>query len=222
MAHDDDVLMGRFYTHVLVVLYFTHHVSQSWLYGHPGPSSYDTSLHVFHHRLRIQRVDKRSFPEALLFHHVVLCPQSYWYHHPLDHCYYPAISGVSYFTIFLAAAGYSSQAPIAGAWASNNIPNPSKRAASIGLLMLFGSVEGGDIGSNIYLEEQAPKYPLGFGFSVGATIVGAMIPTSIHWWLIKCDNQRKYAMDKDAILAEQTASELSKMEEYSPLYRYTL
>ena len=129
---------------------------------------------------------------------------------------------MSYFAIFIAAAGYSAQAPIVGAWASNNIPNPSKRAASIGLLMLFGSVGGGGIGSNIYLESQAPVYPLGFGFSVGATVLGAMIPATLHWWLLKRENRRRDGMDRDQVLAKYTTEQLSKMEEYSPLFRYVL
>ncbi|KAI8272439.1 MFS transporter prlL [Colletotrichum sp. SAR 10_98] len=136
--------------------------------------------------------------------------------------HFPQVSGVSYFAIFIAAAGYSAQAPIVGAWTSNNIPNPSKRAASIGLLMLFGSVGGGGIGSNIYLEEQAPVYPLGFGFSVGATVLGAMIPATIHWWLMRRENERRATLDHDRILTEHSQEELSSMEENSPLYRYTL
>ncbi|KAJ0381255.1 hypothetical protein COL26b_000599 [Colletotrichum chrysophilum] len=136
--------------------------------------------------------------------------------------HFAQVSGVSYFAIFIAAAGYSAQAPIVGAWTSNNIPNPSKRAASIGLLMLFGSVGGGGIGSNIYLEEQAPVYPLGFGFSVGATVLGAMIPATIHWWLMRRENERRAILDHDRILTEHSQKELSSMEENSPLYRYTL
>ncbi|EQB57364.1 major facilitator superfamily transporter [Colletotrichum gloeosporioides Cg-14] len=136
--------------------------------------------------------------------------------------HFPQVSGVSYFAIFIAAAGYSAQAPIVGAWTSNNIPNPSKRAASIGFLMLFGSVGGGGIGSNIYLEEQAPVYPLGFGFSVGATVLGAMIPATIHWCLMRRENERRDTLDYDRILSEHSQEELSSMEENSPLYRYTL
>ena len=41
-----------------------------------------------------------------------------------------------------------------GAWTSSNVTNPSKRAAAIGLLMLFGSVGGGSIGSNIYISSE--------------------------------------------------------------------
>ncbi|KAK5653052.1 hypothetical protein OQA88_9338 [Cercophora sp. LCS_1] len=136
--------------------------------------------------------------------------------------HYSNLTGVSYFAIFLAAAGYSSQAPLIGAWTSVNVLNPSKRAAAIGLLMLFGSVGGGSIGSNIYLESQAPTYPLGFGFSVGATILGAMIPATIHFLLMRRENKRRDAMDQEEVMGKYTASELGEMGENSPLFRYQL
>lgn len=132
------------------------------------------------------------------------------------------LSGVSYFAIFLAAAGYSAQAPIVGAWTSVNVPNPSKRASAIGLLMLFGSVGGGSIGSNIYLASEAPVYPLGFGFSVGATVLGAMIPGSIHWFLMRRENSRRDKLDIAEVQAQYTPAELGEMGEDSPLFRYML
>jgi len=132
------------------------------------------------------------------------------------------LSGLSYFAIFLAAAGFSAQAPIIGAWTAVNVPNPSKRAAAIGLLMLFGSVGGGSIGSNIYLAEQAPVYPLGFGFSVGATVLGAMIPGSIHWYMLRRENLRRDRMDTAEIQSTHTPAQLSEMGEDSPLFRFTL
>lgn len=98
--------------------------------------------------------------------------------------HYEHLAGVSYFAIFLAAAGYAAQAPIVGAWTSVNVPNSSKRAAAIGSLMVFGSGGGGSIGSNIYFDSQAPVYPMGFEFSVGCVIFGAMLPATLHWWLL--------------------------------------
>lgn len=132
------------------------------------------------------------------------------------------LSGASYFAIFLAAAGYSAQASIFGAWTSVNVSNPSKRAAAIGLLTLFDSVGGGSIGSNIYLAEQAPAYPLGFGFSVGAMVLGAMIPGAIHWYLLRRDNLRRDKVDTTEIQATHTPVQLSEMGEDSLLFRYTL
>ncbi|KAJ5724995.1 uncharacterized protein N7483_006352 [Penicillium malachiteum] len=138
--------------------------------------------------------------------------------------HYPHLSGVSYFAIFLAAAGYSAQAPIVGAWTSSNILNPSKRAAAIGLLTLFGSVGGGSIGSNIYISSEAPTYPLGFSLSVGATVLGAMIPATIHWYLMHKENSRRDDMQIDSTNVEAlySADELSEMGEESPLFRFIL
>ncbi|QKX62977.1 uncharacterized protein TRUGW13939_10145 [Talaromyces rugulosus] len=136
--------------------------------------------------------------------------------------HYSHLSGVSYFAIFLAAAGYSAQAPIVGAWTSVNVTNPSKRAAAIGLLMLLGSVGGGSIGSNIYLSNEAPTYPLGFGFSVGATVLGAMIPATIHWYLLRRENKRRDGLDVAAIEREYTNEQLGELGEDSPLFRFTL
>lgn len=136
--------------------------------------------------------------------------------------HYSSLSGVSYFAIFLAAAGFSAQAPIVGAWTSVNVVNPSKRASAIGILMLFGSVGGGSIGSNIYLAEQAPVYPLGFGFSVGATVLGGMIPATVHWWLLRRENAKREKLDVTALQLEYTPAELGEMGEDSPLFRYTL
>jgi MFS family permease len=136
--------------------------------------------------------------------------------------HYSNLSGVSYFAIFLAAAGYSAQAPIVGAWTSVNVPNPSKRASAIGLLMLFGSVGGGSIGSNIYIASEAPVYPLGFGFSVGATVLGAMIPATIHWWLMRRENKRRDTISLAQVQAEYTPAQLGEMGENSPLFRFSL
>lgn len=40
--------------------------------------------------------------------------------------HYSNLYGLSYFAIFLAAAGYSAQAPGIGAWISNNVVSPTK------------------------------------------------------------------------------------------------
>lgn len=135
--------------------------------------------------------------------------------------HYANLVGVSYFAIFLAAAGYSAQAPIVGAWTSVNVPNPSKRAAAIGLLMLFGSVGGGSIGSNIYLASEAPTYPLGFGFSVGSTVFGAMVPATLHWWLLRRENGRRQAL-QEADVQKYSPANLAETGEDSPVFRFAL
>lgn len=88
--------------------------------------------------------------------------------------------------------------------------------------MLVGSVGGGSIGSNIYLASEAPTYPLGFGFSVGCTVLGAMIPATVHFWLLRRENARKDRVDPEEVKATYSSLEMSEMGEDSPLFRFTL
>ncbi|KAE9404114.1 MFS general substrate transporter [Gymnopus androsaceus JB14] len=136
--------------------------------------------------------------------------------------HYSNLYGLSYFAIFLAAAGYSAQAPGIGAWISNNVVSPTKRASTIGFMMAWGSIGGGSIGSNIYIASEAPTYPLGFGISIAATVIGAMLPCMINWYLLRRENLRRDTLDEKAIRTQYSPEELSDMGEDSPLFRYTL
>lgn len=111
--------------------------------------------------------------------------------------HHPNVPGVSYFAIFVAASGYNAQAPILGSWCAVNNPNPTRRAAAIGFYMMIGSVAGGPIGSNIYLTNEAPYYPLGFGFSIGISILGAIVPALINYFYLRNKNKKLDAAEGD-------------------------
>lgn len=64
--------------------------------------------------------------------------------------------------------------------------------------------------------EQAPTYPLGFGLSVGATVLGAMIPATVHWILLRRENQRRDRVDA------YSPEKLGEMNEESLHFRFTL
>lgn len=132
-----------------------------------------------------------------------------------------ASAGARYVALCVAASGFAAQAPLVGAWTSVNVPNPSKRAAAMGLLMLGGSIGGGSIGSTIFLAREAPTYPLGFGVSVGATVLGAMVPATIHWWLLRRENARRARLCVDEVESMYTRAQLADMGEDSPLFRFT-
>ncbi|KAG7783278.1 hypothetical protein KL910_005339 [Ogataea haglerorum] len=135
--------------------------------------------------------------------------------------HHPNLPGVSYFAIFLAASGYNAQAPGIGAWLSLNIPNPTKRASAIGFMMLLGSIGGGGIGSNIYIDSQAPYYPLGFGFSVGCTVLGAMIPCMCNYFYLRSQNRKRDALSQEEV-DKFSLEELSELGDMAPTYRYVL
>ena len=65
---------------------------------------------------------------------------------------------------------------------------------------------------------------MGFGFSVACTVLGAMGPATLHWWLMRRDNERREEewRRNDEVRAEYSAEELSDLGEHSPSFRYSL
>jgi uncharacterized membrane protein YeaQ/YmgE (transglycosylase-associated protein family) len=80
---------------------------------------------------------------------------------------------------------------------------------------------GGIIGSYIFREEESPRYPTGFGASLGfATAgVGACIVLEL---IYKTINAKREAMTEQEIRNKYTEEELNELGDQSPLFRYTL
>jgi MFS family permease len=90
---------------------------------------------------------------------------------------HPKLPGMTYFFLFLVAAGFYCPFTCVVTLVANNIAPSSKRAVGMALLISVGN-QGGICGSNIYFVAEEPKYPTGFGVSLGicaAGIVAAFI-----------------------------------------------
>ena len=74
--------------------------------------------------------------------------------------------GIRYFAIYLITAGGYTTQPITLVWLSNNMGGHYKRSISAAMQVGFGNI-GGIIASNIYLTNQKPTYPTGYGVSLG-------------------------------------------------------
>lgn len=80
---------------------------------------------------------------------------------------------------------------------------------------------GGVIGSFIYKENEAPKYPTGYGTSLAfaaAGIVAALV-LEISLYTI---NKRNARLAEEEVRAKYTNEELRAMGDRSPLYKYAL
>ncbi|CRK23531.1 hypothetical protein BN1723_013017, partial [Verticillium longisporum] len=128
--------------------------------------------------------------------------------------------GACYFTVCLACAGMYPILPAVNAWNVANCPSPQKRAISIGFLVCVGNI-GGLIGSYIYLDREAPRYPTGFGTSFGSASAGIIAGTVLEFSLRRL-NKKKELLDEDEIRRTYTDEELDKMGEKSPLFKYAL
>jgi len=110
--------------------------------------------------------------------------------------------------------------PGVNAWNVANTAGPVKRAISIGYLVCAGNI-GGIIGSYIYIEREAPRYPTGFGNSLAFGAAGMVAVLALEFGLWKI-NKRDAKFSEEEIRAKYTDEQLERMGDKSPLYKYTL
>lgn len=102
----------------------------------------------------------------------------------------------------------------------NNLAGPAKRAMGIGWMTGIGNM-GGIAGSFIFIESEAPTYPVGFGSSLGfaaAGVVAALTLETMLWTI----NKKNEKITEDEVHAQFTEEELDKLGDKSPLFKYTL
>ncbi|CAG7925649.1 unnamed protein product [Penicillium olsonii] len=125
-----------------------------------------------------------------------------------------------YFAIFLANAGFYPINPGGNAWTLSNLAGPTKRSQGIAYMICLGNI-GGIIGSFIYMEDEKPKYPTGFGVSLAAASLGIVscMVLEFSFWKI---NRSRAAFSEAEIRSKYTDEELERMGDRSPLFRYSL
>lgn len=137
---------------------------------------------------------------------------------------HPRMTGVSYFFLFLIAAGLYSPFICIVCLIGNNLAPSSKRAVGMALLISIGNF-GGICGSNIFLAAQAPRYPAGYGTCLGICCAGVVAAFILRHAYAK-ENKRRDAFmvgktDED-VRGLYTTQELLDLGDRSPFFRYTL
>ncbi|KAI8179523.1 Major facilitator superfamily transporter [Colletotrichum sp. SAR 10_65] len=131
---------------------------------------------------------------------------------------------LNYFAICLACFGNAFKMypilPGVNAWNVANTPSPTKRAISIGFLVCVGNI-GGLIGSYIYMDKEAPRYPTGYGTSFGFASAGIIAVITLEALLYR-RNKKKELMTEDEVRQRHSDEELDRMGEKSPLFKYAL
>ncbi|KAE8383855.1 major facilitator superfamily domain-containing protein [Aspergillus bertholletiae] len=125
-----------------------------------------------------------------------------------------------YFGVCLACFGMYPILPGVNAWNVSNLPNPTKRAIGIGYLVCMGNA-GGIIGSFIYQEKEAPRYPTGYGNSLAFASAGFLACIVLELCLFRL-NKQKARLSEVEIRERYTDGELDEMGEKSPLFQYKL
>lgn len=79
----------------------------------------------------------------------------------------------------------------------------------------------GFIGTNVFLEDQAPHYTIGYGVCLGIICMGIAAACALEYNLRRL-NKTKNSMDENEARELYSPEQLVAMGENSPLYRYTL
>ncbi|KAI4604411.1 hypothetical protein KJ359_000549 [Pestalotiopsis sp. 9143b] len=125
-----------------------------------------------------------------------------------------------YFAVCLACAGMYPIFPGVNAWNIANCAGAAKRAISIGYLVCAGNI-GGVIGSYIYIDKEAPRYPTGYGNSLAFASVGIVAMLLLEFLLWSANKRNAYESE-EAIRERFSPEQLEKMGDRSPLFRYRL
>ncbi|KAJ5812477.1 hypothetical protein N7474_008778 [Penicillium riverlandense] len=128
--------------------------------------------------------------------------------------------GAMYFSIVLAQIGIYPLLPGISAWTGNNLPQSWKRSIGIAWLLAAGNI-GSFIGTNIFLDKQAPHYILGYGVSIAIISLGIVTCCVLELCLWRL-NRIKRSISEREVREEFTNEQLTAMGEKSPLYLYTL
>ncbi|OAP54466.1 hypothetical protein AYL99_11567 [Fonsecaea erecta] len=132
--------------------------------------------------------------------------------------YFSVSVAVRYFALYLLESGIVVAQPGIVGWLSNNLGGHYKRGVGIAMQLAIGNI-GGIVGSNIYLQSQAPTYPVGFGVGVGLLSGGALASCFLLWYLMRENRLRdKGARDYRYNLPE---SELNNLGDDHPAFRFS-
>lgn len=125
-------------------------------------------------------------------------------------------AGVKYFALFLVVPGGYVTQPIVLAWMSNLVSGHYKRSVSSACQVGFGNL-GGIVASNVFFQSEAPKYPTGYGVSLGMLWICGAACTSLLL-LVKFENKKRDRGERDWRLEEPDADNLG---DDHPHFRFT-
>ena len=126
--------------------------------------------------------------------------------------------GARYFAVFaIVGGGYIAQ-PITLVWLNNNLGGHYKRGVGAALQVGVGNI-GGIVASNIFLQSQAPEYPLGFGLALALVWLCA-IAAVLFFFYIRRENKLRNAGKRDYRYNAPEMERKNMGDDY-PAFRFT-
>ncbi|KAF1843935.1 MFS general substrate transporter [Cucurbitaria berberidis CBS 394.84] len=114
--------------------------------------------------------------------------------------------GVKYFALFLIVPGGYITQPVFLVWMSNLVSGHYKRSVSSAMQVGFGNL-GGIVASNVFFGSEAPRYPTGYGVSLGMLWICGAACTGMYF-LVNFENRKRERGERDSRLQEPDADNL--------------
>jgi len=107
-------------------------------------------------------------------------------------------AALSYFAIYLAAAGIFPTIPTSTTWFASNAEGSYKRGVTIALAVGFGNAQGA-VTSNVYRSRDTPWYTLGHAIQLGYIAI-AFIATLALILFLRAENRRRDRGERDEVI----------------------
>lgn len=114
-------------------------------------------------------------------------------------CQHAVPVSVRYFAIYLITSGGYVTQPVVIVWLMNNLGGHFKRSVGAAMQIGLGNI-GGIVASNIFLTNEAPTYPTGFGTSLGLLWLCGLACTGFLLGL-RAENRKRVRGERDDRLA---------------------
>jgi len=132
-------------------------------------------------------------------------------------------AGVRYMGMFFVASGSFIMMSTIVVWLCVNLEKGVKRSVAMGLLTGFGNC-GAFVSGNVFITEQAPRYPVGFGVGLAFGVVGG-IAVTVYYLYLRNENRRRDKMQSSGGSKTYTREELERMQDLGdahPNFRFQM
>ncbi|PYH91992.1 vitamin H transporter [Aspergillus ellipticus CBS 707.79] len=131
--------------------------------------------------------------------------------------------GVRYLGVFFVASGAFIMMSTIVVWLCVNLGKGVKRNVGMGLLPAFGNA-GAFVSGNVFITDQAPRYPAGFGVGVGFAVMGGLACT-VYYFALRMENARRDRLAQSQQTKEwssENAQDAQDLGDAHPDFRFQL
>ncbi|CAG8394312.1 unnamed protein product [Penicillium salamii] len=130
-------------------------------------------------------------------------------------------AGGRYAGVFLGAMGIYPAIANTISWTSNNTEGVYKRGVSIGIIIGWGNLNG-IVSSNIYREEDKPRYYPGHGVVLAYLVLFLFGGSVVQYLLLRRENGKRRRGERDAWVEGMDQSQVDLLGDQRPDFIYTL